>query len=76
MEIDPTTDFLDGGENSCKNAEALESANNLYQGANKHIALFLLYTSCEELEKAIFCLLVHHKHLNHEQINSILSHIN
>lgn len=65
-------DFLDGGRNSCENAEALkESASSLYQGTNKHIALFLLYTSCEELEKAIFCLLVHFKHLNQTQIDSI-----
>lgn len=74
MKIDSGTDFLNGGETSHENAEVLkESANDLYQGSNKHVALFLLYTSCEELEKAIFCLLVHFKHLNHTQINSVFT---
>lgn len=72
MKIDSNTDFLDGGKNSCKNAIVLkDSASNLYQGTNKHVALFLLYTSCEELEKAIFCLFVHYGHLNKSQINSV-----
>lgn len=72
VEINSSTNFLDGGKKSCENAEILrDSAESLYQGTNKHIALFLLYTSCEELEKAIFCLLVHYKHLNQEQINSV-----
>ncbi|SMH70237.1 AbiV family abortive infection protein [Candidatus Nitrosotalea okcheonensis] len=64
--------FLDGSRKSYENAEELkESANSLYESTNKPVALFLLCTSCEELEKAIFCLLVHFKHLKQEQINSI-----
>ena len=65
-------DYFYGALSSRNNAVVLkDSAVTLFNGENKHHGLFLLYTACEELEKAIFCILVHYNYITAKQIKQV-----
>jgi len=64
--------WLLGALRSRNNAILLkDSATNLLKTKNKHIGFFLLLTANEELEKAIWCILVYYEYVNVSQIETI-----
>jgi len=64
--------WLLGALRSRNNAILLkDSANNLLKTKNKHIGFFLLITANEELEKAIWCILVYYGYANMSQIETV-----
>lgn len=66
------TNYLNGAVDCFLNAVRLQdSAKKLCQTSNAYHGLFLLYTAREELEKAIFCLFVHHGHMMKSQATII-----
>lgn len=64
--------WLLGSLRARNNAVVLkDSASNLLKSKNKHHGLFYLMTANEELEKAIWCLLVHYGFVHVQQIHTI-----
>ena len=61
-----------GALSSRNNAVVLmDSATNLLKSKNPHHGLFILMTANEELEKAIWCLLVHYGFINSSKIDTV-----
>ena len=70
--MEKSNHWLLGALRARNNAVVLkDSATNLLKSQNKHLGLFLLMTSNEELEKAIWCLLVHYGFVHVHQIHTV-----
>ncbi|MEX0596189.1 MAG: AbiV family abortive infection protein, partial [Candidatus Paceibacterota bacterium] len=64
--------WLLGALTARNNAVVLkDSASNLLKSKNKHHGLFLLMTANEELEKAIWCILVYYRLATAQQITTV-----
>lgn len=72
FEMTKSKHWLLGALRARNNAVVLkDSASDLIKSKNKHHGLFLLMTANEELEKAIWCLLVYYDLVNSNQIITV-----